>query len=681
MQVIENPNFYGTTDASGNYSFNISAGSYTITASSWSYFSQTTNGYQSVPAGATTVVPFSLVKMGSYNVTTDVYLLNEINISQVVASTGPTGDEEYIELYNPTSASVSMGNGSCCGGAYWANYNSDFYYYDNNGQVRYTYMTYVTTAIPPKGFYLIANNPTIHAGGVTRTADAYYGPPGLTYLNWVSGFNFSAPNHMIVPDEFGGILLWRRNPGWYVADSIGWKKGAAVPLGIGCEGGMAHCVPTAAGLAAGDQLIRFSTPGGVVAALGPAYDSDINDRDFAYLTSLPVGPSDSSVTKNPVAGYPAAGSWVNLTDSLSLPGLCVNTLVSGLYPVCRYTTAAATGTWTAISYSLGSASANYYKEFDNLVVSVSSVAFPNAATTPAWPAANYSSTLLSDTTNYAFVAGTVFNAVGVPLNAITVSGGGRSTSSAANGRYFLGLTAGAVDVTANPGNTSAPTLSQEMLSLATLPATLYDSQNFNLSQAGSFRGYYKTSSNVALPNRSAVVLRGVAEMGQGTSDSSGNFYVRNLDTGTYVVVPTVDPAESVSPSSVTISLVSAGSNVFIATFTVSNGLAQITGTTTAGGKPINTGVLIVVTTATLPGGVNTPAPSVSGANGCAPCYYESSSDSTGNYTLSLRSSAVPYNVYGYYTTFSGTTLTTTRAGPFSVTVASPLVTYTQPLAW
>ncbi len=174
-------------------------------------------------------------------------------------------------------------------------------------------------------------------------------------------------------------------------------------------------------------------------------------------------------------------------------------------------------------------------------------------------------------------------------------------------------------------------------------------------------------------------------MAQATSDNTGNFYLANLATGTYTVQPSLDPLETASPSSSTVTLSSTGTATSVSTFTITTAVAQITGQVSiaASSQPITTGVLALATTATLSGGSTSAPPSLSGATGplCNPCYYTTSSDSTGQYTLNVRSSATAYNVYGWYTTFSGTTPSFTRAGPLAITVSTPGQIGTQNITW
>jgi hypothetical protein len=498
--------------------------------------------------------------------------------------------------------------------------------------------------------------------GAWVTADAYYGSSYSDYIR----------------DDKGGAVRIANHGTGTAIDTVGWPdNNNAAPYYEGAQ--IAGLVATD-GLTLGSQLVRMSYPGSYLSAYGPAYDSDNNNINFVFNNPSTVAPKTTATSKTVLTGTPATGAWVNLTDTLSQGGVCSTALISGLYPVCRFSVYAATGTWSAIAYSLGSTS-SYYKEISTItVVAGTPVSFPNATTSPTWIANPYNHTLLNTTTDYAFVAGTVYNIFGAALNGITVSGGGRSTVTSTTGRYFLSVPAGSVQITANPNNGS-PTYSSESLTVALTAGSLTDSQDFNLAQAGVLRGYFKTTSNVALPNRVAVALQGFSEVGQATSDGSGNFYIRNISTGTYTVAPSLDPIETVSPTTAAATISVAGSTVFVGTFTISNGLANITGQVLSSGQAIKTGVVVMATTSTLAGGATTPAPTLTGAGACSPCYYETSSDSLGNFTLDLRSSATPYKLYGWYSVLSGTSTTTTRAGPYTVNVTTASTTVTQNISW
>src|ERR1051326_2579618 len=121
VQVLDNMNWYGYADSSGNgnYHFSVSPGSYTIQASSDGYYTSTTTGYQNFTSGNTTTIPFTLSAISSGTVTGNVYYNNHIVVSQVVASTDPAIGTEYVELYNPTTAPINMGIGDPTSGGYF----------------------------------------------------------------------------------------------------------------------------------------------------------------------------------------------------------------------------------------------------------------------------------------------------------------------------------------------------------------------------------------------------------------------------------------------------------------------------------------------------------------------------------------------------------------------------------
>jgi hypothetical protein len=181
-----------------------------------------------------------------------------------------------------------------------------------------------------------------------------------------------------------------------------------------------------------------------------------------------------------------------------------------------------------------------------------------------------------------------------------------------------------------------------------------------------------------------VAIRSGAEEAQGSSGQTGYFYLLNLSTGTYEVSPTLDPIDSVSPSSTSVTITTPGTTVFSSSFTVAAGLAEIQGQVVdASSHTITTGVLILASSATLSGGSTSPPPAFRGATGpsCAPCYYGTSSDSTGRYNLYLRSSATSYKLYAWYTTLDGQTATVHRLGPYTVPVATPGTIAWQDFQW
>src|SRR5207244_2835744 len=99
----------GVTNAGGNYSYTISPGTYTLQASKRGYFTQDQAGI--AVDGANTTVNFTnLVQMGSGTVSGTAYLSTHLVISEICANVNGDDDLEYVELYNPTSASISLGS-------------------------------------------------------------------------------------------------------------------------------------------------------------------------------------------------------------------------------------------------------------------------------------------------------------------------------------------------------------------------------------------------------------------------------------------------------------------------------------------------------------------------------------------------------------------------------------------
>ena len=111
----------------------------------------------------------------------------------------------------------------------------------------------------------------------------------------------------------------------------------------------------------------------------------------------------------------------------------------------------------------------------------------------------------------------------------------------------------------------------------------------------------------------------------------------------------------------------AGASIFIGTMTVSNAFGRIQGTVSSGGNSITTGVLVVAVAS--PNTILTSLPPTNDStlrNGSV-VYYTASAESDGTYTLPVRGGAT-YNVYAWYTSFSGNTPTVTKRS--SVTTVS-----------
>jgi prepilin-type N-terminal cleavage/methylation domain-containing protein len=689
VQVVDNSNWFGITNSAGQYQFNVSEGSYTLTASSYSFFSQTTPAYQSISSGQNITVNFNLAKMSSGTVSGYIYRNDHLVISQVVATTGTASDIEYVELYNPTTAPINIGTNASPNTP-----NIVPYFWDHNGNAQPRRLFYISTFTPTNGYYLISNtyNGTTCSPftvmGITITPDGC-----LRYV--------SSPSHAIEQDEAGGVGIGTldavlsgfsgfNSSGWPTAriDSVAWAKNAGghsapaearegTPLG---NGGSSQ------GIQPNEQYVRMSLPGSLSSGVGRAYDANNNNTDFFDFPTLIYPPYKSTNIQAPQSGTPATGAVISFNDPLSSAANCIDTYIASTYRACSFTTPnVATGTYTATI-----ASGTYYLETTPVVMTAgATVNIPNATTVPAWPAAGVNNSLLNNTTAYAFVSGVVTNIYGTPLANILMGAGGRTTLTSTAGRYFLGISTGDVVLTANYNNNNRAYTSQSS-SLYNLDAgSLTDNPSgsnttwFTLSLGGILSGYFQTGSNTPIPGRVAVALSGGNQAGQGVSGNDGHFYITNLTTGTYTIDPSLDPAETSTPESVTVTLSSTGTATAVSTFTITNGLSEITGQVLLSSTAIKTGVLVIASTVTLTGGSTSPPPSISGASSilCNPCSYGASSDSAGLYSLNVRSSATSYKLYGWYTTFSGATPTVNRSGPYTVNVSTAGQIISQNLVW
>ncbi len=114
--VEQNENWGAKTDASGNYSFSVYHGTYTVRASS-ANFSDAVSTSNVVNKGATKIISpnITLISVASGTIQGTVWLNNGPVFSQVVVETNTwvAGDifrnVEYIELFNPTTYPIDIG--------------------------------------------------------------------------------------------------------------------------------------------------------------------------------------------------------------------------------------------------------------------------------------------------------------------------------------------------------------------------------------------------------------------------------------------------------------------------------------------------------------------------------------------------------------------------------------------
>lgn len=646
VSAAENLGFQDTTNASGGYTVNLSPGNFTLGVTVPGYFPS--HRSVSVAANQTSTQDFDLQPMSSGTVVGRAWFNPNLVVSQVVVSTvqADTGYEaQYIELYNPTSSTVTIVSGgvpqiklkmaSGCSGASYVTCNG------STG----IHLNYVNTEVGPGNYYLVANTGTFVVNGRVMTADAVYADDIPTYCSnppSASWWNLSVPRRKLLPDGHGATVMVT-DASDVILDAVGVSHaGVTSP---NCEG---TCFAEPSGFAVGAQWVRISSPtwtGADLAAYGRAYDSDNNSVDVASASAIVYDPYESTDPAKPVAtGKVAVGAAVTATDGLS-PG--ARAVATGSPPVATFSlTNVATGTWTVLVTSR-----TYTLENDTVTIAATGSLYVFPATM-SW---------LTNASSDTFITGTVTDVLGNPL-AVPVpvdSGGVGPTGSAntTNGRYLLRIsTVGFVDVTANSGVGSVSNyVSVSSLSVPTSLGQVTSGVNFTLVQGGRAMGFATRDGVNALPGVSFVALdvNGYSHDQQVTG-SSGRFTTNNISTGTYTIEPVLDVLETSSPSSATVTI-AGGVTTWTSTFTISGALGTIQGSVTLGGQTLRTGTLIVVTTATLAGSPPAP-PSLSTASLVSAPYYLASTHEDGTYSVDVRQSTSPaYHVYAYYTSYSGST--------------------------
>lgn len=643
VQVLENASWFAYTTTGGNYSFNVSPGTYSLQCSMLGYFPQTTTGYIQINNAQTLVQNFTLAKMSTGTASGYIYGFNNLVISQVVASTGSAGEYEYIELYNPTTKSIAMNNAI------------DLYYYDDTNTPTLVQTVAVSSYVPAFGYYLLANTPTLPTGTGPMTVDAYFLDP-----------LYQSPNHLLPTNRGAGLRLQKYGTG-IVYDAVAWHGATLAPL-TPREG--TPITPTvASGLSMGEQLIRMTDPGFVRPGIGSAYDSGHNSLNFRAHIPTIQNPRNHLVVEPAIAGVPAVNAQIRLDDPLSPVTRAISTTVAGGYPAAYFTVPnIASGTWTGWAY-LNQWGRGNLAQIDNIVVPpFSSTGIPNGSTIPSWTVPGLSHVMLDETTNYALIAGTIYDGFGNPLPNIRVYYLGKSTLTGLDGSYFLSVPPGSGTLYAN-WNYANAAYTLGIVNLTVLSGQLYDPVDVNIYLGGTLRGYFQTPSGSPLAGRAAVALFGGGnQYSQAVSDAYGYFYLNNITTGSYTITPALDPAEVALPSSQAGVLLSTGSATFTSTFTIVNALGKVTGQVLYNTQPITTGVLVLATTGTVSGN----PPPLQGSSGpeCNPCYYSDLSDGSAHYSLSVRSNPAPYNVYAWYPRSVNGVVTMFTGGPTSVAVST-----------
>lgn len=685
VAVEQNPDWNALTDSSGNYNFRVYHGTYSVRASSAGYYDAVSSGTM-VAKGTTKVIDLTISPIATGTVSGAVWSNPDLVISQVVVNTftwvggGEEKSVEYIELFNPTTFPINIGS------------NTDptpnrvtLLYYDEDGSFyRYFffcantpyvagnactgYSTHISSYVPAKSYYLIANATHFMTNGQWINADA----------NYYNAVNPDYPDAMR-NDKAGGLYLYMPslNP-FIVADSVGWAdndngppiyEGNYIPdIGGGNDG---------LGTPAGKQIVRVSSPGvnaALIDTLGRAYDSNNNARDFLYTyagsPSFFYRPYNIAAGTAPVvAGKPMYSALITAGDTNSGSTLAATVFITSgslSLPYAPFTLrGVSTGTWevavTTRAYPYGyhsqnggsPRSYNYSQVISSVAITQNVITgVPNATTVSSWTASGRYHVFLDSVSSMGYVKGQVTSVTGVNLSGIKVEGGGNSRTTGANGLYFFSVSSGTFNLIANPNNLNSAYV-QSIQSVSVSSATI-TTQDFSLALGAKVQGY-ATSGTTPLSNIVFAILSGGSQAGSSTTDATGVFNIRNISTGTYTVAPVLEVGQDSSPNSIAVTLTSTGT-VFVGTFTVAGAFGSITGTVSDTSGLVTSGALIVAATGTIS---STPPAIVGSSAPAMTPFYMISSKADGTYVLPVRGANTYYvSVYVPIITGAGVTVTT-----------------------
>ena len=631
VRIVEGAGWSDTTNSSGQYNINATPGNYTLMASATGYY--TAMKSMVIAAGTTLSWDFPLRKIATGRIIGYPWLTDHLVISQVVGSTKDVSgfDQEYVEVFNPSTYTWNMGN-------IGLKFQRAI---DSSKKTIQILHLFPSPGIASGGYYLFADTETVVAAGNSVGADAVWASGNSSYFP-----NFVAQGIIPVDEDApgveggGAIELYRVSDG-AVLDRVGWDKSGHLPPFY--EGSP---IIQTAGLSRTNFYARLTSTSDISAVnwnFGPAYDSNNNNIDFSTHSTLISAPPHSSDSggKTVISGTPAVGAVISCSDGLSASTVAV---ISGIPPYARFSLVdVATGSWTVLItsgvYGLEKLSVPIPDPGGSVYTFVSS------------------STLLTQSNSQGIIAGRVLNVLGAPLNSVDITGGAGSTNTGTDGRYWLRVNPGTVDITVTPSGGTANYVTASSNTIPIEAGQVHGGVDFVLYQGGRVSGLITRdgTSSHGLPGVAVAIFdaNSIAR-DQQVSGADGRFTSVVLSTGYYIVQPAIGALESSTPVSSTVTILTMGVNQFSSTFTISGALGYITGTVKSGGQPINTGVLIVVTTTTLPMVDSVPAPpDLSSATLTGPPLYLVSSMENGTYLAEVRNGS-QYNVYAYYPETSNT---------------------------
>lgn len=694
VRIIENSDWDDYVGSDGSYSISAQDGTYSIKVSSSGFYSTVITGLE-LDSGQSLTTSFHLLAIGSGSVAGNAWINTDIVLSQVVVATqtsnggGGSISVEYFELFNPTTFTITIGdNGG--GREYDFEYHGEFddpvddVIISDDAQ-----WEFVNKQVPSESYFLVANSSFFYLGATTNPrwvrADAWYGEAD-DYLPHTKGGSLR-----ILKDSDGSVvdqLGWCDNDGDTIRSPCDAEYYEEQPIPDSPEGPAAAAeaspfcdtyVIDVEGIGLGNQAIRKSSPGLASDTFGKAYDAGDNLADWVFPWGCDLGAMSSWTgidyaprtvadgAQTVIAGKPAIGAYVAASDLLGPTTTAFMVEYNdGLFEMeyAHYELdGVSTGTWEVI---IGSG--DYVQIIENVtIVQNETIGLPSAATNPTWPVANVTSVFLGTSTTEGYVTGIVEDGDGNPIEDIEVTASGNTKTTAANGHYFIATHTGTVIITANPNNENGAYI--ESVEAVVVESARISTRSFSLPEGGTLMGFATTDGHTILPNLLVTATRDGLQYGNATSDSAGNFYIKNLASGTYVVEPVLDPMESASPATIDATVSSTGT-VDIGTFTISGAMGVLVGSVTYNGSLLASGALIVVRDSALS---DTP-PSIvaSSAAALSNVLYSAASEPDGTYSLDVRGSTTTTYFVSAYVPIVGTdsvSITTKTYSGITITAA------------
>jgi len=604
-------------NGSGEYKMGLVPGTFRLLASARGYYPVQVN--LALNPKTSPVQDFALTAIGTGAVRGAVWIADHLVISHVVGRhdavvTGTPRQLEYIEIFNPTNVDWKVNAGGSSPGLEIV--------VEKNGALSTLSLNLNKTVIEPKQYYLIANNEYVMRpnGGLVQ-ADAHYNG-----------------DHIDTLGTAGGVGLRQVGGGTWI-DRVGWT-GNVAPTSPGLFEGVPVADPD--GLRPEEGYARKCSTAGFENGVGRAYDAHINAVDFAVFsdltTSLSPMANTTAVIESTKAATPAIDTLVMVSDGLSLPAQAQTVLEGGM-PVAVFNVPdVATGTHAIMMLNNGLA-----KEIANVTV------WQDVETDlgPHW---------LDEPANYAVIAGQVTDANGLPIAGIPGIQVGAEDGSPyvqvdPQGRYLLKVSPGARTITANPNHANPAYVSKIYpAGVAAALGKVTSDVNFRLPQSRVLRGFITRDGVTPLPDMAVIAVEAANSampLAHAAADVSGNYHMRNLSTGSYFIRPVLRTGEIAVPDSFFTVVAAGADELFVGTFTISGALGEIQGTLTQGGKAVNAGGMVVVSTIPFSTPANVPA--FNAANSKAGQLYTAAVNEKGAYSVKVvgGTSADPMNYYVY----------------------------------